>query len=230
MRRHSVPPLARFKGDGRTMTGETKTMKTVRIHRAMIVYILILFGLWPTAASAETPTAQIKSTVDQVIRILADPGLRQEAKRIERRKLLRETIVPSFDFKEIAKRSLGSHWRRLRVDEQNEFVVLFRDLLEKVYLDRIESYDKERFIYVTETIDEPYAEVGSKILTAKGEEFSIRYRMLQTNGQWKVYDVVVEDISLVNNYRSQFNRIISQSSYNELVRKMKEKLAGSPAK
>lgn len=205
-------------------------MKTVRIDHAMIVYILIVFGLWPAAASAETPTAQIKSTVDQVIKILADPGLRQEAKRIERRKLLKETLVPSFDFKEMGKRSLGSHWRRLRVDEQNEFVVLFRDLLEKVYLDRIESYNKEKFIYINEKIDEPYGEVGSKILTAKGEEFSIRYRMLRSDGQWKVYDVVIEDISLVNNYRSQFDRIISQSSYNELVRKMKEKLAGSPAR
>ena len=205
-------------------------MKAVRIHQALIVYIFILFGPLPSSASAETPTAQIKSTVDQVIKILADPRLQKEAKTIERRKLLRETIFASFDFKEMAKRSLGPHWRRLRVDEQNEFVVLFRDLLEKVYLDRIESYNKERFIYVNETIEEPYAEVGSKILTAKGEEFSIRYRMLQADGQWKVYDVVVEDISLVNNYRSQFNRIITQSSYNELARKMKEKLAGSPAK
>ncbi len=124
----------------------------------------------------------------------------------------------------MAKRSLGSHWRRRRVEEQNQFVAVFRDLLEKAYLDRIESYNKEKFTYTNEKIDEPYAEVGSKILTAEGEEFSIRYRLLRAGNQWKIYDVVIEDVSLVNNYRAQFNRILANSSYEELVQRIKRKL------
>ena len=99
--------------------------------------------------------------------------------------------------------------------------------MEKAYLDRIESYNNERFIYINEAIDEPYAEVRSKIVTSKGEEFSINYRLKRKDGMWKIYDVVVEDISLVNNYRSQFDRILSKTSYDELIRRMKEKLSES---
>lgn len=201
-------------------------MKKSRTLKATAIILLVLFG--PVAnsfAAADNPTAQIRSTVDRVIALLTDPTLQGEAKKTERHDLLRQTIFARFDFQEMARRSLGPHWRRLTIDEQTQFVVLFKDLLEKAYLDRIQSYNKERFIYTNEEIDEPYAEVGSKILTAKGEEFSIRYRLLRAGDQWRIYDVVIEDISLVNNYRSQFNRIISKSSYAELVQAMKAKLA-----
>jgi phospholipid transport system substrate-binding protein len=127
----------------------------------------------------------------------------------------------------MSRRSLGPNWSRLTPKQQDEFVGVFTDLLEKAYLGRIESYNKERFIYINEAIDEPYAEVRSKIVTSKGEEFSINYRLKRTDGMWKIYDVVVEDISLVNNYRSQFARILSKTSYDELIRRMKEKLSDS---
>ena len=200
-------------------------MKRLRMYKVMVFYVLSLVTPLATDAAAESPTTQIRSTVSQVIKLLTDPSLQGETQKAERHNLLRQTIFARFDFQEMAKRSLGSHWRQLAVDEQNQFVVLFRDLLEKAYVDRIESYNKERFIYTNEKIDEPYAEVGSQILTAKGEKFSIQYRLLRVGDQWKIYDVVVEDISLVNNYRSQFNRIISRSSYAELVQSMKDKLA-----
>jgi phospholipid transport system substrate-binding protein len=128
----------------------------------------------------------------------------------------------------MAKRSLGAQWRRRTPDEQRQFVILFRDLLEKAYLGRIESYGNERFVYINEKIDEPYAEVASAIGTNTNEEFSIRYRLLRAGEQWKIYDVIVEDISLVNNYRAQFNRILSQSPYEELIRRMKSKLSDKP--
>ena len=203
-------------------------MKYVRIHNKVIAAcISILFWLVATNAAAEGPTAQIKSTVDQIIKLLTDPHLSGEDKKQERRRFLRDIILPQFDFKEMSRRSLGPNWRRLTQKQQDEFVGVFTDLLEKAYLGRIESYNKERFIYINETIDEPYGEVRSKIVTSKGEEFSINYRLRQTGGMWKIYDVVVEDISLVNNYRSQFDRILSKSSYDELIRRMKEKLSDS---
>ena len=200
----------------------------MRIHNKVIAAcISIVVWLLATSAAADSPTAQIKSTVDQVIKLLTDPRLSGENKNHERRRLLRDTILPQFDFKEMSRRSLGPNWSRLTPKQQDEFVDVFKDLLEKAYLGRIESYNKERFIYINETIDEPYAEVRSKIVTSKGEEFSINYRLRQTGGMWKIYDVVVEDISLVNNYRSQFDRILSKTSYDELIRRMKEKLSDS---
>jgi len=198
----------------------------MRIYNKIIEACIVVL-LLATSAGADSPTAQIKSTVDGVIKLLTDPRLSGENKIHERHRLLRDTILPQFDFKEMSRRSLGSSWSRLTRKQQDEFVGVFTDLLEKAYLGRIESYNNERFIYINEAIDEPYAEVRSKIVTSKGEEFSINYRLKRKDGMWKIYDVVVEDISLVNNYRSQFDRILSKTSYDELIRRMKEKLSDS---
>jgi phospholipid transport system substrate-binding protein len=180
--------------------------------------------LWTSLTSgAPTPTEQIRTTVDKVLAVLRNPRLQPEAKIKDRRAQLKQAISSGFDFREMAKRSLGSHWRRLSPKEQEEFVRLFTDLLERAYVDRIESYSDEKFVYLRENLDGSYAEVESRILTRKGDEFSINYKVHQVSGEWKVYDVVVENISLVNNYRSQFNRIITNSSYEELVRRMKDK-------
>ena len=125
----------------------------------------------------------------------------------------------------MARRALGAHWRRRTATEQEEFVQLFTDLLERHYADIIESYTDEKIVYVSERTDGAFAEVNSKIFTAKGQELSINYKAHLVGQEWKVYDVIAEDISLVNNYRSQFNRVISSSSYEELVRRLKEKQA-----
>ncbi len=201
-----------------------RSPKLIHIPALSLLAIVLLF---PSDAFADGPTVQIKSTVDHAIRILTDPRFQGEAKKKERRKLLRQIILPVFDFTETAKRSLGSHWRRRTPEEQREFVRIFTDLLEKAYVGRIESYTNEKFVYAGEKIEENYAEVNSKVMTSKGEEFKIDYRLRRVGNEWKIYDVAVEDISLVNNYRSQLNRIITESSYDELVRKIKEKLSES---
>ena len=106
---------------------------------------------------------------------------------------------------------------------------LFTDLLERAYIDQIESYSDQKFVYTKETVDEDYAEVQSKLVSSKtGEEFSINYRVRLVGREWKVYDVVIENISLVNNYRSQFNRVIANQSYEELIRRMRDKQIPSP--
>src|SRR5262247_3306423 len=179
----------------------------------------------PFNAFADSPTDQIKSTVDQVIQILTNPQLQGEEKKQERRKKLREAIFVRFDFQEMAQRSLGAHWQRRTPEEQAEFIRVFSDLLEQTYVDKIESYNNEKFIYTNERIDGPYAEVGSKMRNAKGEEFTINYKLHRAGEDWRVYDLVIENVSLVNNYRSQFNRILSSSTYDELVMKLKRKLS-----
>jgi phospholipid transport system substrate-binding protein len=173
--------------------------------------------------SAGSPTDQIRGTVDKVLAILGDPSLSSDAKSSVRRDHLRRAIFPTFDFAEMAKRSLGSHWRRRSGAEQKEFVDLFTDLLQNSYVGSIESYHGDKVVYRREVVDKNYAEVGTSIHTAQGQEYSINYRLHLWNSEWKVYDVVIENISLVNNYRSQFNRVISKSSFEDLLRMIKEK-------
>jgi len=126
----------------------------------------------------------------------------------------------------MAKRSLGSHWRRLTPEEQQKFVSVFSQFLEKIYITRIDAFNGEKFIYTGEQVDQDYARVDSKVQIPTGKEYSIRYKLHLVANDWKIYDVVVENISIVNNYRAQFSRIIDQSSYEQLVYRMEQKLAG----
>jgi len=187
--------------------------------------IWALLSFYPCNAFADSPTAQIKATVDQVIQILTNPQLQGEGKKQERRKKLREAIFVRFDFQQMAQRTLGAHWQRRTPEEQAEFIRVFGDLLEQTYVDKIESYNNEKFIYTNERIDGPYAEVGSKMRNSKGEEFTINYKLHRAGEDWRVYDLVIENVSLVNNYRSQFNRILTNSTYDELISKIKAKLS-----
>ncbi len=209
----------------RPLKPEPSKTKGFYMRTSLIVCLLAVSLPGWSDAMADSPTAEVKSTVDQVIRILTDPQSQGEAKREERRKLLHDAILSRFDFQEMARRALGAEWRRRSPEEQREFVKLFTDFLEKTYVRRIESYDNKKFIYTAERIDGSYAEVSSKTEAAKGEEFKIKYMLHRPGEEWKVYDLVVEDISLINNYRSQFGRVIAQSSYQELVRRLKDKLA-----
>lgn len=197
--------------------------RTLRI--AGIALLLLPIWMSPGAAAGGVPTDQIKATVDRALVVLRDPRFKPAAKTKERREQLRQILFTRFDFGEMARRALGANWRRRTPQEQEEFVRLFTELLERAYADTIESYTDEKIVYIGERLDGNYAEVKSKILTDKGEEFSIDYKTQVAAGEWKVYDVVVENISMVNNFRSQFNRVINNASYEELVRRLKEKQA-----
>lgn len=190
---------------------------------SVALFLLFFSALAPSLSTAGAPTEQIEASVDKILAILKNPQLKPSARIKERRDQLRQAISSRFNFAEMARRSLGSHWRRLSSKEQEEFVLLYTDLLERAYVDRIETYSDEKFVYLRENLDRDYAEVMSRIVTDKGQEYSLNYKVHLLNGEWKVYDVVIENISLVNNYRSQFSRIIANSSYEELVRRMKEK-------
>jgi phospholipid transport system substrate-binding protein len=187
-------------------------------------FLLLILALGAGNVSAGLPTDQIKATVDKALTVLRDPRFKQPAKLNDRRDQLRQILFARFDFTEMAKRALGANWRRRTAQEQEEFVRLFTDVLERAYAGIIESYTDEKIVYVSERIDGNYADVASKIMTAKGEEYSINYKAHLVSNEWKVYDVVAENISLVNNYRSQFNRVISHSSYEDLVGRLRTKI------
>ena len=182
----------------------------------------ILLLIQPVLVAASEPGDQVRQTVDNLLAILKDPGLSGESNKDERRQKIKQLIDQRFDFTEMAKRSLGSEWRRRSPSEQKEFVKRFGDLLERIYLDQIESYGRERVRYLEQRADSDYAKVPTKIVDSKGQEYSVDYRLHKVNGDWKVYDVIVEDVSLVNNYRTQFSRVLAKSSFEELLEAMKQ--------
>ena len=197
----------------------------MRQHKAqkVIVLVLLLLVSLPDPSRAGIPADQVRQTADKVLLILQDPRLKAADKKKERRDQLRQVISARFDFNEMARRSLGQHWQRRSTEEQRQFVQLFTDLLERSYANQIESFNGEKILYGRENQDRDHAEVDTRVVTNKGEEFSMNYKLYSAGRDWKVYDVVIENISLVNNYRSQFNRILANSSFAEFLRKLQEK-------
>ena len=168
------------------------------------------------------PTVVVKETIDEVMRLVTDEELKKPDQVSHRRILLEEAIGQHFSFSELAKRSLAAHWKSRSEEEQKEFVRLFQALLSKTYAGNIENYSEEEVLYLKERRKNSYAEVQTKIISPKTEA-SLDYRLLLKDGRWWVYDVVVNGVSLVKNYRSQFARIIHRSSYEDLVTTLREK-------
>lgn len=174
------------------------------------------------AANAGEPTEAIRGAVNQGVEILKNAkldGQKQKNQIIDR---LRQIVYPLFDFNEMAMRSLGANWRRLNPQQRKEFVSTFTALLEKTYADQIDLYNGQQVVYSGESIDGDYAQVDSRIIDKNGQTYSVFYRLHRVDGKWRIYDVVAENISLVNNYRSQFNRVIARSSFEELLKTMKQ--------
>ncbi len=175
-----------------------------------------------SSASAGPATDQLRVGTDRVLKTLADPALQGPDRVAERQKALREITDPMFDWAEMARRALGRHWQTRTDPERQEFVPLFRNLLERTYATRIERYNGEQITYTGESIEGEQATVRTKILDRTNRELPIDYRMVRgPDGRWLIYDVLIEGVSLVANYRSQFDQIIRTASYERLVEKLK---------
>lgn len=186
---------------------------------AMIVILAIAIPVW-----GGEPTDRIKGGTDKIIAVLSDPNLLGDEKADERRQAIRKAVYELFDWEEMARRSLARHWRERTDEEKKEFVVLYGELLERTYLDRVEGYSGEEVIYMEERVDGKYALVKAKIVTKTKQEVAVDYKLKTKSKQWLVYDVSVEGVSLVNNYRTQFNQILMKSTYETLVERLKEKI------
>jgi len=193
-------------------------------HQTMIWLALvgILFLLPPSPIRAGEPTEEIRSAIYKGLAVLNDESLRANGKN-EHMKRLREIVRPLFNFKEMARRSLGRHWRDMTPEDRTEFVTVFANLLETTYAEKIDLYRGGDVNFVREVVDEDYARVDSKVKDTKGTDYSVSYKLLREDGDWKIYDVVVENVSLINNYRAQFGRIIRKSSYKELIERIRQK-------
>lgn len=189
-----------------------------------ILCLSLILGMGNAGLAGE-PQEQLKATTDKVLAILSDPALKAPNKARERRDLILKTVDERFDWEEMARRSLGRHWPQRTPEEKRDFIPLFRELLERVYMNKVDGYSWNKILYEHEQIDGHYAFVRIKIFTSKDQAIQVEYRTWKKGEQWLVYDFSVEGVSLINNYRTQFNEIISKSSFAELVKRLREKSA-----
>jgi phospholipid transport system substrate-binding protein len=184
------------------------------------VVLVLAVGVAPMAAG--TPTAAIKTTIKQMFVILNDEELKTPGRAEERRQQLEKVIGNRIAYDEMAKRSLGPQWAQLNEEERQEFVRLYAQLLRDTYSSRFDRYSDEKVEFLQETLQGDYAEVRTRLTSSKFT-LDVDYRMLQRAGDWRVYDIVVDGISLVHSYREQFTKIIRTYSYEELVTKLRQK-------
>lgn len=197
--------------------------------RAIVVFATVLVLLSADQAAAGPPTDQVRGSIDRVLKILSDPDLKKDARTAERRAAIRTVANEIFDFTEISQRSLARHWAARTPAERQEFVSLFGNLLEHSYITKIEAYSGERIQYTGEVPDGEQAVVKTRIVTKQGVEIPVDYRMFLKAERWRAYDVNIEGVSLVANYRTQFNTVIQRNGYSDLVVKLKAKQDEGPA-
>ena len=189
----------------------------------MTMTAALLLGLTASVAAALTPTETVRSRVDEALQSLsktANPG----AEASERRRAdIRRAADTLFDFPDMSRRALGRHWTDRTPAEREEFTRLFTDLIARTYIGKIDRYAGESIAYVGERVDGEEASVRSQVVTAKGSQIPVEYRMHRANDAWSAYDVLIENVSLVGTYRSQFDRIIKAESFADLLRRLREK-------
>lgn len=188
--------------------------------------MLVLLALLPPAvgtATAAGPTETVQTAVQRVSASQSGPAAKALS-TAERRADIRQITDTLFDFKDMSERSLGSAWTQASPANQQEFIRLFSTLIANAYLSRIEQFVGEPFTYVGEKIDGEEASVQSRVVTSKGSELGLEYRMYRADGRWAVYDIYVDGISLVGSYKAQFNRIIQRGSFAELLKTLRQKV------
>jgi len=191
----------------------------IRTILSLLFILSIAVPLW-----AVEPMEAIKQTTDKILTLVTNPALKPPSKTAEKEKLIRQAVDERFDWEEMARRSLATHWAKRTPEERKEFVPLFSDLLERTYMKKVEDYSGEKVLYEGETQDGDYAVVKVKIVTKQNKDILVEYRLKKEGNNWLIYDVSILGVSLVNNYRTQFNSIISQSSYENLVKRLREKV------
>ena len=190
-------------------------------HRARITGILILVLSTVSSAGAGAPTDQLRDGVDRVFKILRDPQMAGDANAVQRRAAIVTAAGSIFDFGEMAKRTLGRHWSARTPAERGQFVALFTDLIQHSYISKVDQHGSAKMVFRGETVDGDHAAVRTIIPLSNGAEMPLEYRMQSTDARWRVYDISIDGISLVSNYRAQFNKVIRIASYEALVTKLK---------
>lgn len=195
-----------------------------KLFSCALIMMTMLGSVHPRPVFAEQPMDRIKSAIERVSEVLQDVSAQAGANKDEAVKSIREIILPSFDFAEMAKRSLGTQWKELD-GRQSEFVGAFSEYVENSYMSTLVSYRGEKVVYLRERVNKDFAQVDTHVLASKGDPLAVNYRLHRVQGDWKVYDVVVDNISLVSNFHAQFKRILATASLDDLLKKLREKSA-----
>jgi phospholipid transport system substrate-binding protein len=194
-------------------------MRSKTKNRLLIAVFCLLS---PGLSWGGPPMQQVRSTVEGIQTVMLDARQQPDAKKKQRVAQIRHLIARRFDFTEMAKRALGPEWQRRSQRERGEYVKLFTDLVETSYLDRMETYAGEHVVYLRENRDADYAEVATKALAVKDEDLAINYKLKRAGSEWKIYDLIIDNVSVVNNYRAQFTRILNETSFDRLLSKLRE--------
>jgi len=190
----------------------------------MVLFSLFMLVAAESVSVAGEPTEHVRKTTDKIIAIVMDPGLKEADKAREKSRQIRSVVDERFDWEEMSKRTLARHWKDRTQNEKNEFIDLFGKLLERTYLDKVEGYSGEKVLYMDEKVEGKYAIVAVKIVTQQETEVQVDYRLQKKGNEWLVYDISIEGVSLINNYRKQFNSIITRSSFKDLMEKLRSKV------
>lgn len=188
-----------------------------------LIAALLAGALIAPPADAGEATGQLRAGIRGVLEILRKPELKEPGQKAERRSRIRKIIHQYFDFEEMSRRSLARHWRKRTPEEKSEFIVLFSRLMERNYADKLESYTDEKIVFGKEIGDPEFVKVNTKVILQDDREVSITYRMHKVEDAWRVYDVLVEGISFLKNYREQFRSVIRRTSYANLVKILRAK-------
>jgi phospholipid transport system substrate-binding protein len=199
------------------------------MQKALAMWLLLAAG-GGAAQPEATPTQVVQTATDQVLQILQDSELAAPISQERRRTEVQRIADRLFDFQEMSRRALALHWRERTPQEQSDFVILFKQLLARAYIGKLENYAGEQIVYLSEAVDGEFATVRSKIVTGRGVEIPVDYRLHLVNSRWMVYDVAVQGVSFVANYRGQFDKIIRTSSFPVLMRDLKIKYAEATAR
>ena len=201
-------------------------MTTSNKHAILPLLFLVLGA--PALALAGEPTDQIKQTTDQLLAIVQTPALQGPEKEAERKKKMRDVVNERFDWSAMARSAVGKFWHDFSEAQRTEFTKLFSDLVEKTYMSEVDSYSGEKILYNGDKIDGKYGVVDSVVVTLKGTDVPVSYRVLKKGPAWLVYDINIEGVSLVNNYRSQIGSILNSSPYDKLISRIKAKIEAKP--
>ena len=194
------------------------------LSKTFTLLTIFILALAVPGAMAATPTEVAKQVIEKALDILNDPANAGPARKNYRLQMVKQIVDRHFDYREMAKRSLGAAWNKINNGQRDEFVRLFAELLEASYADKIDHYAKRvRIDYTGESLDGEYAEVRT-VVVRPNDRIPLNYRLLNESGTWMVYDVTIEGVSLVSNYRAQFSRIISESSYAGLVKRLRDRV------
>lgn len=199
------------------------------MKKQLVGFLLIMWLMFPPGVYSDVPLETVKGHVTRVLEVLRDPALQGESRRNFKKEKIRSISEEMFDFTELSRRSLGKNWNNFGPDQQKEFIKLYKSLLKDVYADKITSYTDEKVIFGKEiTLSEKTVEVETTIVT-KTSEVPINYRVIEKEGQWKVYDVVIEGVSLVSNYRAQFREILANKTPEALLETLRKKVGKGQA-